>query len=408
MSFENFFTGLTSSGSDTEYTGIFGTTGQTLNLSANLNSLSGEGAEIVKWVRYRLGEPKLTVELDNQQIYAAFEEANIEYGAIINRFLARNWLANYMGLTKDFDGDNFSNKLPHQTLSFLRRLSQGFATEAGIGGVYNKRRAFTTIVGGTSDYDLLNDFTDDATSTTISAYLDSLSQSTMTLRDVWHTEPTTMYRYFDPYSSINSMSQEFQYESFNMETTFQVMPIWTDILRAGMLETNDRVRRSNHTFNIVGSRIRLLPEPTKSLKIWIDYTPELDPFAPDFAVGGDSSTAGISSIADVPFRNIPYDEMNQSARRWVRQMCLAISMDMLGRIRRKFQTIPIPNSEVTLDGEQLVAEANERITELKENLREELDETSNVKLMEQEAQMAEHIEAQWQRVPFPKPIMFTG
>lgn len=408
MAFENFFTGLTSSGSDAAYAGIFGTSAQTISLSADLTSLSAHGAEIVKWVRYRLGEPKLTVELDNLQIYAAFEEASIEYSAIVNRFLAKNWLANYMGLSKDFTADDYSNKLPHQTLDFLRRLTAPFSTEAGIGGLYNKRRAYVTINKGATDYDLLNDFTDNASGSSISAYLNSVGQSNMTLRDVWHTEPTTMYRYYDPYSSLNVLSQEFQYESYNMESTFQILPIWTDILRSGMLETNDRVRRSGHSYNIVGSRIRFLPEPTLSIKVWIDYTPALDPFNPDFAVGGDSTTAGISSISDIPFRDISYEDVNSSGRRWIRQFTLALCMDMLGRIRRKFQTVPIPNNEVTLDGEQLVAEATERIENLKETLKDELNETDNVSLMRQDAELAEMIESQWQRVPFPAPIIFTG
>lgn len=408
MAFENFFQGLTSSGSDAAYSGIFGSTGQDISLSSDLTSLSAHGEEIVRWVRYRLGEPKLTVELDNLQIYAAFEEATIEYSAIVNRFLAKNWLANYMGLSKDFTSDDYSNKLPHQTLEYLKRLSYPYATEAGIGGVYNKRRAYTTITSGTTDYDLLNDFTDNESGSSISAYLDSVGESSMTLRDVWHTEPSTMYRYYDPYSSLNVLAQEFQYESYNMESTFQILPIWTDILRAGMLETNDRVRRSNHTYNIVGSRIRFLPEPTLNIKVWIDYTPALDPFNPDFAVGGDSTTAGISSISDVPFRDIHYQDVNSSGRRWIRQFTLALCMDTLGRIRRKFQTVPIPNNEVTLDGEQLVAEANEKMEQLKEGLREELNETDNVSLMRQDAELAEMIEAQWQRTPFPAPIIFTG
>jgi len=408
VAFENFFTTLTQTGSDAAYTGIFGTTAQTLSLSSNLDSLSGEGAEIVKWIRYRLGEPKLTVELDNLQVYAAFEEANMEYSAIINRFQAKNWLANFLGLNRDFDTENFTDKLPHQTLDYLRRLANPYASEAGIGGVQNKRRAYVTANTTDTDYNLYNDFIDNDSGSSVSAYIGTVGSQLIEVRDVWHTEPSSLYRYYDPYSSVNVLAQEFQYESFNMETVFHILPIWSDILRGSMLETNDRVRRSNHSYNIVGNRIRLLPKPNTNIKLWIDYTIAMDPFSPDAAVGTDSSTTGVSSISNVPFTDIKYEEINAFGRRWIRQYTLAVTMDILGRIRRKFSTVPIPNSEVTLDGEQLVAEAQEKMESLKESLVENLEETSNLRLMQQDAELSEAIELQYQHVPMPAPIIFFG
>jgi len=409
MPFENFFNGLTSSGSDAAYAGIFGTTSSTISLSTNLMSLSAEGEEIVKWVRYRLGEPVLTVELNNLQIYASFEEANIEYSAAINRFQAKNWLANFLGLSRDFSTQDYTSKLPHQTLDYLRRLAQPYASEAGIGGLQNKRKAYVTINSSATDYNLLTDFVDNETGSSVSDYIKTIPSARIEVRDVWHVEPTSMYRYYDPYSSVNALSREFQYESYNMETVFQILPIWADILRAGMLETNDRVRRSNYSYNIAGDRIRLLPKPNVSLKIWIEYTTEMDPFSPDFEIDtGDPSVTGISSIANVPFKDIPYADINAHGKRWIRQFSLALSMETLGRIRRKFSSVPIPNSETTLDGEQLVSEGTEMQERLKENLQEALEETSNVRLMQQDSELSEAIEAQYQRVPFPVPIIFFG
>ena len=166
---------------------------------------------------------------------------------------------------------------------------------------------------------------------------------------------------------------------------------------------------SNITYNIYGDRLRLLPKPNKNLKIWIEYTVEMDPFNPDFSVsGGDPSTTGISSIANVPFKNITYEEINTTGRRWIRQMCLAICMETLGRIRRKFTSIPVPGNEVTLDGDALVAEGIDKAEQLREHLREELKETSNLQLMRDDAEMAQSIEEQYMRVPFPSPVLFFG
>ena len=256
----------------------------------------------------------------------------------------------------------------------------------------------------------MTDFVDDSSGMTIDAYISGLSAAKITVRKVYYSEPATIYRFYDPYSSTNALNQEFQYESIPNETIFQIMPIWTDILRAGMLETQDRIRRSNVTYHIYGDRLRLLPKPTRNLKVWIEYTVDpMDPFNPDFsASGGDPSTNGISSIANVPFKDIKYEDINAQGKRWIRQYALAVSMETLGRIRRKYSTIPVPNSEVTLDGDALVAEGQEKQEQLRERMLEELEETSNLNILQRDAEQAAAIEEQMQRIPFASPILFIG
>ena len=112
MAFSNFFTTISQPATNSDYRGIFATSASTVSLSSNLSSLSAEGADIVKWVRYRLGEPKVVCELENLQIFAAFEESNIEYSAIINKSFATNWLSNLYGLNRDFSTQNLTDKLP--------------------------------------------------------------------------------------------------------------------------------------------------------------------------------------------------------------------------------------------------------------------------------------------------------
>jgi hypothetical protein len=409
MSFDNFFSALTSSAADVDYTGIFGTTAQTVSLSANLNSLSAEGSEIVKWVRYRLGEPKLPVELDNNQIFAAFEEANIEFSAQINKSQASNWLSSFYGLNRDFSTENLTNKLPHHTLDFLMRMANPYASEAGLGGMQNQRKAFTTINTTDTDYSVLNDFTDFESNTPLSAYITSVGAGTVEIRNVLHQEPSTMYRFYDPYSSVNLMSQEFKYESFNNESVFYMQPIFADILRGSLLETNDRVRRSNHSYHQAGDRIRFLPKPAQNLKVWIEYTTAMDPNNPDFALAnGDPSVTGINSIHNIPFTDIAYDEVNASGKAWIRQYTLAIAMEILGRIRRKFSSVPIPNGEIQLDGDALVGEATEKQQQLKEEIKEELEKLSNPEMLQREADMAEAIQRQLQLIPAHSPIMLMG
>ena len=79
MAFNNFFTTTSQPANDSDYRGIFATSASTVSLSSNLSSLSAEGSEIVKWCRFRMGEPKVVCELDNTQIFSAFEETFINW-----------------------------------------------------------------------------------------------------------------------------------------------------------------------------------------------------------------------------------------------------------------------------------------------------------------------------------------
>ena len=409
MAFENFFTTLSQTASNSSFSGIFGTTAQILSVSANLGSLSSEGAGIIQWVRYRLGEPRLPSYLTNLQIFSAFEESLIEYGAIINQFQASNWLSNLLGLSRDITKEDITNKLPHEYFDYLMRAVAPVGTESGVGGLQNNRKAYFTITPSSQDINLYH-FIDNQSGSSLSAYLASVSSTRFYVRHVWHSEPTSIYRYYDPYSSTNVMSQEFKYESFNNESTFYVYPIWTDVLRAGMLEANDKVRRSNHSYNIVGNNIRLLPSPNRDLKVWIEYTPEFDPYHADFQnpLFSDDSVSGISSITNVPFRDIKYDEINSAGRRWVRQYTLAVSMEIEGRIRRHFSSIPIPNGEIQMDGEALVSEGIEKQKELKEELRADLEKTTTTKLMQDDADTAEQLNRQLSFIPSPAQMMILG
>ena len=410
MAFDNFFTTLSQTAVNSDYRGIFATSASTVSLSANLSSLSAEGADIVKWIRYRMGEPKIVAEIDNVQIFSAFEESNIEYGATINRYQATNWLSNIYGLNRDFSSQNLTDKLPHNTLDYLMRLAAPFASEANVGGYQNERRAYCSFASTDQEKNLLTDFTDVSANTSVLAYITTLSAANIQVRRVYHAPPATIYRYYDPYSSANVLSQEMNYESFSSESLFYVMPIYADVLRAGMLETNDTVRRSGFSYQVVGPKLRLYPQPVSTVRVYIDYTTEMDPYNPDFKNPeiGDPSITGITSIHNVPFSDINYTNINSTGKRWIRQYTLAISMETLGRIRRKYASIPIPNGEVNLDGDALVGEGMEKQLALQDELKSDLEKVNNVELMRGDGEMAAALQDQMGYVPFPTPFLMLS
>ena len=114
---------------------------------------------------------------------------------------------------------------------------------------------------------------------------------------------------------------------------------------------------------------------------------------------------GINNMNTLPFENIEYLNINSIGKQWIRRFALALSKEMLGNIRSKFATIPIPGNTVTLNGSALVSEGKAEQTALRDELKTVLDEMTYPKLVEQTAQVVENTTKTMQAVPVP---VFVG
>jgi len=89
----------------------------------------------------------------------------------------------------------------------------------------------------------------------------------------------------------------------------------------------------------------------------------------------------ITNASNVPYENPVYSQINSIGRSWIFEYALALSKEMLGYVRGKYQTVPIPGSEITLNqGDLITAATNER-TSLIERLRAYFDTTSRKSLL---------------------------
>jgi hypothetical protein len=78
-----------------------------------------------------------------------------------------------------------------------------------------------------------------------------------------------------------------------------------------------------------------------------------------------------------------------------------IAKEVLGAVREKYSSVPIPGSELSLDGAALRAEAVSEKETLIEQLRENLEETSRRRQMEIEEEISEKMSNQLGRIPIP-------
>jgi hypothetical protein len=72
---------------------------------------------------------------------------------------------------------------------------------------------------------------------------------------------------------------------------------------------------------------------------------------------------------------------------------------MLAYVRGKYQTVPVPGSEATLNQADLLADARTEKTELMTSLRDMLDSTSRGKQLEAQALEGESLEKTLKTVP---------
>ena len=346
---------------------------------------------IVTFVKRKLGDDILSVELTKKQIWGNFEEATLEYSSILNQYQAKSQLVNFLGFsTGSMSGSE--EKFIRENLEFLSRFAVPYAMEAGLGGSYNSLSGSIELEVGRQDYNIYTELSG------ANGLLFDNTKGKLKIEEVFHYNPQAAYRFFDTTSAINYLNNEFSFESFTPETVFYILPVYEDILRGGQLDLSNRVRRSNFSYKITGTNFRIYPIPTKTKKLFFRIRQYPDPTSPSYR---DDTIHGVSNMSNLPFGNVKYNRINSIGRQWIRSYALALSMEQLGYIRGKFGSIPVPNSDVTLNSSDLISNGRTDRDGLKEKLREMLDSMTYDKLIETQATRSEQIQKQLKYVPIP-------
>ena len=219
---------------------------------------------------------------------------------------------------------------------------------------------------------------------------------------VFHEPTPAINRFFDPYSVSGqgtlNLIDEFGFGSFSPAAQFILMPMYEDMLRIQAIEFNDQFRKSAFTFNIVNNKIRVFPIPSSTTlmtTLYFDYIVRDEYFANSTIVKSNV----VSDYSDAEYDFIPYRNINDVGRQWIRKYTLALVKELLGAVREKYSTIPIPGSEVSLDGAALRAEAQNEKDNLMTQLRETLDDLSRKNQFEYRNTEATQTQEMLQKIP---------
>ncbi len=366
-------------------------------------TFQSEADAMVTFVKRKLGDDVLSVELTRKEIWACFEESCCEYSRLIHETKITSEMSNVLGLPKD--GKDFTNKYSQSSLDFLLRKAEPYANESFIGGSYNATLGYLDLESNRQDYDIYSELKIASGSNSGSNVFNAIptgSKGKMKIVEIFHFEPLAAQTSLLNASNItNFIATNFNYESYVNSTVFYVLPVFEDVLRRSMLETAFRVRRSNYSYEVLGTKLRIYPIPITDLnvgRLYIKVMPPKDPYNPAFV---DDSIDGISGPSAFPLGNIPFTSINQPGRQWIRQYALASCKELLGLIRSKFQSIPIPNADLQLNGESLLTQGREDKEKLITQMKEFLSNLTHQKLLEADAAAAESLQKQLKYIPMP-------
>jgi hypothetical protein len=379
---------------------------------ANTDFISG-AVDQVNYTYRKLGGDVLDIELTQKSIFAAYEEAVLEYSYIVNIHQAKNALGSGLGATTgtfDHDGEikessvanlSASLKYPKFDFGYARQISDKTITETGLGGTEPIYSASVPTINGQQDYNLQSIINSSSVNDASSSFYQKVGVNRVTVRRVFYKTPHSMWRFFGYYGGINAIGNLSTYGMYADDSTFEVIPPWQNKLQSMAYEDAIYTRNSHYSYEIKNNNLRIFPRPgTYSPRnFWVEFTIKTDPWQ-EASGSLDTGLFGANNMNTLPFANIPYKNINSIGKQWIRRFALALAKGILAQVRGKFTTIPIPGQSVTLNASDLSSQSKEEQEKLREELKTVLAEMTYAKVAEVEANMVKSANEILKTIPY--------
>ncbi len=217
-----------------------------------------------------------------------------------------------------------------------------------------------------------------------------------------------MWRFFGYYGGLNVVGNLHNYGQFSDTSTFELIPAWQNKAQALAYEDAIYTRMSHWSYELKNNKLRIFPIPPDQSAyagtLWVQFSIPTDPWEEEDP-GVSTGVDGINNMNTLPFANLPYKSINSIGKQWIRRFALALSKEMLGHVRSKFGTIPIPGESVTLNGSDLISQAKDEQSSLREELKTTLAEMTYSKLAATDAETMESTLKIQEKVPL---TVFVG
>lgn len=362
-----------------------------------------DAPKVASYCAKKLGYPMMDVELECQNFFAAFEEAVTAYGAEVYANLASD---NFGSLSGGSQASAINTTLIKPSLEETVRASKQYGMEAMVGGYTELYTASIDLEVGQQNYDLQ------------AAINTTDASGPAEIRRIFYQAPPAIMRYFDPFAGtgtgVQGLMEAFDFGKFSPGINFMLMPTSYDVLKTQAIEFNDQIRKSHYSFEIRNNKLRIFPIPRKPGKLQFEYylsaekryvDDGLNVSASASSQGGVGGSAGgssvITNLSNVPTENPTYAEINSIGRQWIFKYAAAVSKETLAYVRGKYQVVPVPGSEATLNQADLLADSRDEKKTLIEDLKAMLQTASLNSQLEMQAARTEFINNALSGVPDP-------
>lgn len=344
-----------------------------------------EADRVAQYCATRLGFPLMDVELQSGSFYAAFEDAVTTYGNEVFQYKVRE---NYISVEGSPSIDSYNDALIEPSLDRIMGISENYGTEAGVGGKVDLKQGQLELKQDQQLYDL-NEWAEE------NGMYDGIE-----VRRIFYQAPPAILRYFDPYAGtgtgVQSLMDAFDFGSFSPGVNFLLMPASFDALKVQAIEFNDQIRKSSYSFELINNKLRIFPIPKEDRVLFFQYFDVQEKKSIIRNTGPDI----ITNVSEVPYNNPEYCKINSIGKQWIRKYTLAVSKEMLGYVRGKYQTVPVPGSETTLNQADLLTDARSEQLALIDNLRDTLEQTSRQSQLERRSNESRFISDTLKDVPY--------
>jgi hypothetical protein len=347
--------------------------------------------KVTTFVARRLGYPIMEVELQDLNFYAAFEEAITTYGNELYAYQVRD---NMLSLEGAPTSSNLNNSLITPNFGTIVRLSQQYASEAGTGGNVTYYSGSLVLTPGVQEYDL----EEWAVSQSISGGIE--------IRKVFYQEIPAVNQMYAPYGlgafgGLGGVPAAGIYGGIyggGYGGGYLMMPAAFDAAVVQGIELSNTIRLSAYTFNIINNKITIFPIPnindTRQGFLWFEYLK-----VEERITNGLIQTNTVTNPSNAPYGNPTYSQINSIGRQWIFEYTLALCKEMLGYVRGKYSTVPIPDQNMTLNQADLLTAATAEKQALIERIRLYFDETSKRSLLERRSQESDFRKQEINNVP---------
>jgi len=352
--------------------------------------------KVANFYSRRLGWPIENVELQDLNFWTAFEEAVTVYGNELYAYQVRENMLNIEGLPISTPPLNNTQITPN--MDNVIRISEQYGEEAGVGGNTNWYSGSIVLTGSVQDYDL-----------DVWAQQNGISGSDLEIQRVFYQGvPASADYYYGGGIGLGAGWGGFfgglgGVAGYGYGANWFVTPLSYNVGAIQEVELADTILMSSFSFELINNKLRIFPVPTEydnGVHFCFQYLLKNERLENSLTSGSGVSGSGlITNVSNAPYANPIYSQINSIGRAWIFEYTLALSKEMLGYVRNKYSTIPIPGAEVTLNGDTLTTSAQTSKDALIERLRAYFDETSRRSMLERRRDEAEFAKSELNNVP---------